>query len=133
MRWRGGRENPTHQAHRIRAGATAAFSLHKSPAAIASALHPMLSRTTAAYTPRHTNTAAINSARPITFATASTWTGCTANSNPATTAAVQLAQRRTSVVTATAAPACHTRLTAWNHQAFPTSPSIVYVATVRGR
>ena len=53
----------------------------------------------------------MSSARPTTFATASTWTGWTANTSPATSAAVSPAHRRASAATATVAPACQSRFT----------------------
>src|SRR5207245_2692120 len=50
------------------------------------------------------------------LATASTWTGCTANSSPAASAARSPLQRRASQATATLAPACHAPFTAGGEQ-----------------
>ena len=74
---RGGRVTPTPSNHAdaTSAGATAAFSLLKSPQASATPLHAGLSRTTAAYTASRVQSAAMSSPRPTTFATASTCTG----------------------------------------------------------
>src|SRR5207249_2082312 len=81
---RGSGRGPTIQAQRIKAGATTAFSLLRRPRRSARPLHTTSCRTTAAYTARQTPAAAMSSARPITFAIASTLTGCTAKINPAT-------------------------------------------------
>ncbi len=75
----------------------------------------------------------MSSARPTTFATASTCTGCTANSRPASSAATSFVQRRASAATATATPACHSRFTAWNQTALSNTRSKAYVAMTSGR
>src|SRR5207244_2932218 len=132
-RRRSGRPRPSSHAHTIRAGATAAFSLERRPRPSAAALHPTLWRTTPAYTASTANSAAMSSARPTTFATASTCTGCTANSNPATSATASSAQRRARAATATATPACHSRLTAWNQTVPSTSASRANPVITSGR
>jgi len=117
----------------MRAGATAAFSLDKRPKPNATALQTTRSRTSAAYTASTTPSAAMSSARPTTFATASTCTGCTANSTPATNAPVASTQRRASAATATAMPACHTRFAAWNQAGPSIKRSMANPAITSGR
>ncbi|PYP02464.1 MAG: hypothetical protein DMD25_12735 [Gemmatimonadetes bacterium] len=79
------------------------------------------------------NSVAMSSERPTTFATASTCTGWTANNNPATSAPAVSTQRRASAATATAAPACHRTLTAWNQAVPSTSASRANPAITSGR
>src|SRR5256712_4017285 len=115
------------------AGATAAFSLHRSPSAQAAALQPMASRASAAYTESTTKPPANSSARPTTFATASTCTGCTANSAPATSPPVVSAHRRGGPATATAAARCHSRFGAGNQPAPSSMRSRAKAAMMSGR
>src|SRR5213592_1299264 len=95
IRCRDGRgANAIIQPHTMSAGATTSFSLLRRPAASAAALHHRRSCASAAYTASSTNSPAITPARPTMLATASTWTGCTANSSPAASAARSPRQRR---------------------------------------
>ena len=130
---RGGRVTPSNHASAASAGATAAFSLLKSPHASATPLHTGLSRTTALYTARRVQSAAMSSPRPTTFATASTWTGCTAKSKPAMSPARAPAQRRASAATVRVAATCHKTFTRWNQGAPSRRASSTSVATVSGR
>src|SRR3989442_1028211 len=117
MRRAGGRGKPSSHAAPTSAGTTAAFSLARRASVQATALPARLSRATASQTASTEKTAAMSSARPTTFATASTWTGWTANRAPASQPAASPAQRRARRATAVLAPACQRTLTPWNHHA----------------
>src|SRR6266550_886675 len=132
MRRRDGRDRPNAQPKPINAGVAAALSLLSMPKIKNTALQAMLSNISAAYTARQVPSVAIRSARPTTLAITSTCTGWTAKIKPAESAAVALAHRRANAVTATAAPACHNRFTAWNQAAEWSCQSRAYEAIGRG-